>query len=324
MKRMCAATMQRDNTQAFGDARFVSLHRPEDFVGGRRALTRSAPRVGHWHRDLKNNWHIIAVPIIIPRTYYDRLRTWVMNTRDYGVLTDELKECLQTSYPGVDLRYIINLRQTLLKEKVISSYPRMQRMISRLRAAYSRRDIHHIAHDYDFAPLNMLRSIFMQTYSEDVVRSVFNGGPLDRLTRRDQKQFKLASAHDSESTITATEVLTRALDAENKFVESLLHIAHKTQDTLAEEQKEKYGRAINTPDILFLEPVFINGQRVNWIDYKDYVGCDVSFLINSNRKQCARYVAEWGPGALVYWAHVEGLHIDQVQLLSRETMVVDQ
>ncbi|GIQ99971.1 MAG: hypothetical protein CM15mP8_1690 [Methanobacteriota archaeon] len=46
---------------------------------------------------------------------------------------------------------------------------------------------------------------------------------------------------------------------------------------MVSEQRIEHGRPINTPDILFLDHVEINGQPVAWIDAKHFYGADVSF-----------------------------------------------
>ena len=46
---------------------------------------------------------------------------------------------------------------------------------------------------------------------------------------------------------------------------------------MVSEQRLEHGRPINTPDILFLDHVEINGQPVAWIDAKHFYGADVSF-----------------------------------------------
>ena len=56
----------------------------------------------------------------------------------------------------------------------------------------------------------------------------------------------------------------------------------RRQNEMVSEQRLEHGRPINTPDILFLDHVDINGQPVAWIDAKHFYGADVSF----QRKKC--------------------------------------
>lgn len=78
-----------------------------------------------------------------------------------------------------------------------------------------------------------------------------------------------------------------------------LGIRLSTEEELKKDQKEKYGRPRLTPDILFLDPVFINGSAVRWMDVKNIYG---SYLVNTHfmKNQVTSYVQEWGPGAVVF------------------------
>ena len=69
---------------------------------------------------------------------------------------------------------------------------------------------------------------------------------------------------------------------------------------LVARQTRKYGRAIITPDILFLDHVFIDGIQIYWIDVKDMICSDVQFIYASAKKQAAKYHDKWGIGAIVY------------------------
>lgn len=90
------------------------------------------------------------------------------------------------------------------------------------------------------------------------------------------------------------------------------------------EQVEKFGRAVITPDLLFLDEVYINGVRVHWIDYKDYIGTKIHFLFSSNSGQSGKYTEKWGTGALCYHrGYVEGLVIPGASLLDARSLPVE-
>ena len=69
---------------------------------------------------------------------------------------------------------------------------------------------------------------------------------------------------------------------------------------MVKEQMKEHGRPINTPDLLFLDHVELNGESVSWIDAKHFYGADVDFQRKKISKQAARYVDSWGQGALVF------------------------
>lgn len=92
----------------------------------------------------------------------------------------------------------------------------------------------------------------------------------------------------------------------------------------------------NTPDILFVEPVLINGTLVNWIDLKAYYA---SFIIVSDNRyssqaqvskgqvpmfkvkgQIERYNQAYGPGALLF---LRGFHINLVDGFFKGTLLLD-
>ena len=65
---------------------------------------------------------------------------------------------------------------------------------------------------------------------------------------------------------------------------------------MVKEQMQEHGRPVNTPDLLFLDHVEINGEPVAWIDA---ISVDVNFQRKKIVKQAGRYVDTWGQ-ALVF------------------------
>ena len=85
---------------------------------------------------------------------------------------------------------------------------------------------------------------------------------------------------------------------------------------MVKEQMEEHGRPVNTPDLLFLDHVEINGEPVAWIDAKHFYGADVNFQRKKIVKQAGRYVDTWGQGALVFrHGFCENIHIPGTVLL---------
>lgn len=80
-----------------------------------------------------------------------------------------------------------------------------------------------------------------------------------------------------------------------KIVEEILKkkgIKYKTQETLAKQQKEKYGRAVSTPDFELDHPIY------KWIDAKNFYGTDnIKFFWKKIREQIKKYPGE---GILVF------------------------
>jgi hypothetical protein len=65
-------------------------------------------------------------------------------------------------------------------------------------------------------------------------------------------------------------------------------------------KKASPGLPLLTPDFLFREPVEINGQRVRWLDAKNYVMYGSKLVAANLAKQAAKYTARLGPGAMVF------------------------
>lgn len=112
------------------------------------------------------------------------------------------------------------------------------------------------------------------------------------------------------------ETFKKILKKSNEFEEILIDwlkkkypkISFQTQQELYTKQKEKYKKAIATPDILFDEPVIfkISGpnweqtQLIRWLDAKNYTLFNVDFLVKHIRHQSEKYNNLYGPGALVF------------------------
>ena len=96
---------------------------------------------------------------------------------------------------------------------------------------------------------------------------------------REREEFEKAEAADRVSNVDQSETHTRA----DLFEEVLADwfesrgVKIRRQNDMVSEQRIEHGRPINTPDILFLDHVEINGQPVAWIDAKHFYGADVSF-----------------------------------------------
>lgn len=257
------------------------------------------------------NWTVRPVM----RWIADKIIFWVQKSTNYAAMTEqkigrlqEIVDNICRSLPGAgfDIDQAIAIAHIAVKEKIIKNYSRMNTMIAKIALEYAAgADILDISDKYDFPPLNLLRGILIHRgfVTSEVYRVFANKDkPETLLSGRDLEQYIRAEANDAESTFNQQATAKIAADNEFAVVDFFqsLGIRLATQDQLVKEQTEKYGHAILTPDILFLDTVFINGSRVNWIDYKDYIGTKVRFLFTSNRDQAAKYVNQWGSGAMCY------------------------
>jgi len=242
----------------------------------------------------------------IPAATYRRLRNYFLTTGYAPAGAAERAKIVALAAENeLSPAQVTSIRNITIKDKIIKNHGRMNAMIAALAAEYERGGILRVAAKYDFPPLNLYRGIMLHKNmnASDLYKIyTYKVKPESILHGRDLEQYILAERNDANSTFNQDLAAERAAAAELAFVELLKGrgIPVRTQDELAREQIAAVGRAVNTPDVLFECDVKINGTPVKWIDYKDYVGTNTSFLLKSNKAQAARYVAEWGPGAMCY------------------------
>lgn len=224
----------------------------------------------------------------------------------------------------------LSIHNAVVKHKIITNYPRMNAVIDEIARKYiAGSDILDLSKAYDFPPLNLLRGIFLHigSYTPGELYRLFvnRARPESYLTGRDLDQFLRAFYNDAESTINHDRIARIAEENEQRVVGYFrsLGIRLKTQNELVHEQKKLHGRAIATPDIVFLDDVIINGVRVHWLDYKDYAGTNIPFLYNSNVAQSQRYTAMFGGGAICYrFSFIDELYIPNTLLLNASALPV--
>ncbi|CAG7925969.1 unnamed protein product [Penicillium olsonii] len=100
--------------------------------------------------------------------------------------------------------------------------------------------------------------------------------------------------------------IERALLHELSFVDQARGLGY--QFLTEDEQKKSQLRP--TPDIRFIEPVWIHGHLCHWIEYKSYFGFKANpFIASKDKKQFNKYASDLGSGAVVYKLGFEIDHI---------------
>jgi hypothetical protein len=74
----------------------------------------------------------------------------------------------------------------------------------------------------------------------------------------------------------------------------------QSEDEIRENQINKHGRAIATPDLLFRVPIIINHYIINWIEIKDYAGLPFDWIHKSLASQLTKYTDNYGDGAIIF------------------------
>jgi hypothetical protein len=291
--------------------------------------TEKTPRITHnilVNGKKRSTHHITWINKPIPTTEYVKVMQIVKESKDYSVQGAEkiIELCSGTSTVPATItdsystplrrEQYVSLRNVLLKGKIISNYYRMSTIISAAAAKYAKHfGILELSSIYDFPPLNLLRGIFLARGDDPKkVYKWFTSRTTADMQPRDATQYKIAAENDAESLFNVLRIAEIAAQNEAIFVQMFtkLGIKYRTQDELTKDQLKIYGRAISTPDILFLDRVFINDVEVHWIDYKDYAGTSVNFIHQGNKRQVMKYTSEWGPGAICYrWSFIDGLDL---------------
>lgn len=288
-------------------------------------------------RNGKNIYRIIWENNPVDERVYGKIVRWIKRSTDYAILNNRrlaafrafLNATNKEFGAAVTIDQAIAVRNIVLKDKIIKNYARMNQNIEKIAQEYS--DGHGIltlADTYDFPPLNLLRGILIHKgLSVSKIYEIFanKSDPKILLKGRDLQQYYIAERNDAESIFNQQQIAKVAAINETRVIDFFKSIGCKllTQDDLAKSQTEQFGRPTITPDLLFIDEVYINGTRVHWIDYKDYIGTNIRFLLTSNVNQAAKYTEKWGPGALCFHrAYVTGLIIPGAILLDARALPI--
>jgi len=268
------------------------------------------------------NWPEHRVDIVS----YTELVKLVQDDNDYAPLTpDKLQDIKRRLTNKLPDDTIVAIRTIIVKNKIIKSHHKLTWIVPQVDKHYDNIPLVDLARRRKMPPLTLWRAIL--EYRGFSVAEIFAArcSPEDILTGWDLKQFMSANEADIENIHLSQHIAKIAAFNEDTFVQYFKSIGIKlqTQEDLTIDQIAKFGRPINTPDLLFIDVVYINGNRIHWIDYKDYIATEISFLYTSNAKQSARYVNEWGPGVLCYHRGViEGVTIPNTILLDTSDLPI--
>lgn len=243
---------------------------------------------------------------------YDHM--WQLRT--YGKLPPHMITSLCSTY-NVSSDAVKSVYRIAVTQKSIEARRKIPKQVSK---EYETTNITDLAAKYDVPPLLLLRVILIDRgYSSTALYHVYkDGSPEKYLHDRDLKQYYMASENDITDIKHQRKVGTRAAAAEKRFVDAFREtgVNIKTQDDLVQEQMKKYGRAVLTPDLLPVDTVYINGKRVNWIDFKSYTLLPNTFIFSSLISQAEKYNKEFGPGAFVFEFGAPNIKIRNTMILT--------
>lgn len=191
------------------------------------------------------------------------------------------------------------------------SYNRLGKIPNNILFNLNARDLVTTARRYRVPPLALAkRSLEIKGYTKSTIdkwanepNSIWDTHVYDLIVK--------GWENDPENPTTTRIIFDKAREYEIE-VEKMLKatgVHFKTQADLTEEQTEIYGRAVITPDFYFPKPITIivthpdgsvTDHEINWIDVKNYMFLGASFITKSIREQSEKYVAKFGPGALLF------------------------
>jgi hypothetical protein len=184
---------------------------------------------------------------------------------------------------------VLSIRNQYVQQHVMRSTGRVRGRISQLGSSPGADEILRFSRKYNYPPVLVYKMVYgkADTFCDQkILRQLEDHDVFFRQSRQEQ------SARDAAAfEVSVVEAFRHAgVDAS--------HI--RTQEELVEEQREKYGRPVATPDLLFRHPVQVNGRKIMWVDAKNFYACDLPFVRRSLEEQAAKYNKHFGPGAFMF------------------------
>ena len=248
------------------------------------------------------------------------LASKVVRKGEFGWLPDERVNEIGRMVDDLEmtLDQALSLRSALLQQKTVYSHGQLQARGKALVRLYREGlGIVELSRKFDFPPMNVFRVVLKEMgWSKSRIKETLRSP--SKFKKRERDEFEAAEAADRVSNVDQSETHVRA----DLFEEILADwfedqgVRVRRQPDMVKEQMKEHGRPINTPDLLFLDHVEINGEPVAWIDAKHFYGADVDFQRKKIAKQATRYVDAWGQGALVFrHGFCDNVHIPGTVLL---------
>ena len=228
----------------------------------------------------------------------------VMRKGEFGWLEDERVDQIAVIAEGykMTLEQALSLRSALLQQKTVYGHGRLRSQGKNMLRLYKEGvSVVDLSTRFDFPPMNIFRIILTEMrWSKSKIKESLRQP--SKLSKRERAEFEAAEAADRVSNVDQGESQERADLFEDILADWFEDqgVRLRRQPEMVKEQKQDLGRPVRTPDILFLDHVEINGKPVAWIDAKHFYGADVDFQRKKMAKQMARYIEEWGSGAVVY------------------------
>lgn len=245
-------------------------------------------------------WELNPVPL----STEEKVAGEVVQRGHFGWLeddrVDEIADFVDSE--NMTLDQALSLRSALLQQKTVYSHGRLKSKSRELAKHYrAGTSITELSQRYDFPPMNIFRVVLeAMGWSKKKIKESLREP--SSMKTREREEFEAAEAADRVSNVDQSEVQVRADLFEDILADWFEEkgVRLRRQPEMVKQQMADHGRPIRTPDLLFLDHVYINGEPIAWIDAKHFYGADVDFQRKKMRKQMNRYIDEWGSGAIVF------------------------
>jgi len=220
----------------------------------------------------------------------------------------------------ISYEMMLSMRNAYLTDGIIKKHYIFKNNIGRICEDYENSNILKVSKKYDTSPALLLKMVFdNRGYSKNKIRSILLDLNFVGLSEFDKNQVRMVLDNDDFFMVDNDKVLEESLKYEMLIGEILTKnkIRYKTQNELMEEQKEKYGKSICTPDFLILDDLELYGMCIKWIDCKKYYGANVDYIKKSIKKQTKKYLDNYGCGCIVFkHGFSEKLYFEDILLLN--------
>ena len=261
-------------------------------------------------------WKVTPVPL----KSEEQVAGWVVKKGEYGWLSDERVDEIanRVAKESMTLEQALSLRSALLQQKTVYSHHKLRSKGKELARKYRNgTSIIDLSLQYDYSPMNLFRVVLESMgWSKNKIKESLREP--STMKERERSEFEAAEAADRVASVDQSETQVKADLFEDILADwfEAQGIRLRRQPEMVKEQSEALGRPVRTPDLLFLDHVYINGQPVAWIDAKHFYGADVDFQRKKMKKQMNRYIEEWGSGAIMFrHGFSENLFLPGVQML---------
>jgi len=223
---------------------------------------------------------------------------------------------------GLTVHQALSIRKQLIMRKTLKGSWKLKDESTmntiKKKFEHQQRSLQEISQEYDLPPVSIFRAIVaprvLDAYPQftgldrhrpagRIVQSIINEDDQENvksfLSEWELKELQNAKDHDlvgyNDSNCTAAEEWEQTI---YKFLDER-DIKYITEDTMKLHGDEAKG----TPDCLLLDDLFINGQKIRWIEFKSFYASGLKensyFTKKSVCKQVERYQREFGKNGAV-------------------------